>query len=111
MVPSTGAKALREQHIEAMFKTESDSRNRYVILVSCGYQVIPTNYQSASCPRCNSGKVVAMAVIKRGWAGYFFSVCRKCAWAHQDYASEGDMSLPTEDSPPDEQASRELEEF
>jgi len=52
-----------------------------------------------------------MAVIKRGWAGYFFSVCRKCAWAHQDYASEGDMSLPTEDSPPDEQASRELEEF
>jgi len=109
-VPSTG-KQLREQHIEAMFKTETDSRNRYVILVSCGYQVIPTNYSKRGCPVCNSGKVVSMCVVKRGWAGYFFSVCRSCAWAHQDFSSEGDNSLPSEDSAPDEQGSRELEEF
>lgn len=108
--PSTG-KSLRESHIEAMFKTENDSRNRYVILVSCGYQVIPTNYCHASCPRCNSGKVVSMCVVKRGWAGYFFDVCRNCAWSMQRFASQGDMSLPGEDSTPDEQGARELEEF
>ena len=108
--PSTG-KSLRESHIEAMFKTETDSRNRYVILVSCGYQVIPTNYSHAACPRCNSGKVVSMCVVKRGWGMYAFSVCRNCAWAHQDFASIGDMSLPGEDATPDEQAARDLEEF
>jgi len=110
MNPSTG-KNLREQHIDAMFKVETDSRNRYVILVSCGYQVIPCNYAHASCPRCSSGKVVSMCVVKRGWAGFFFDVCRNCAWANQTFASEGDHSLPNGDSTPDEQGSRELEEF
>ena len=108
--PSTG-KSLRESHIEAMFKTETDSRNRYVILVSCGYQVVPTNYSHAACPRCNSGKVVSMCVVKRGWACYVFDVCRNCAWAQQRFASQGEQSLPGEDATPDEQGARDLDEF
>src|SRR6185312_3389770 len=105
--PSTG-KGLREQHIDAMFKTETDSRNRYVILVSCGYQAIPLNYCSASCPTCNSGKTIMMAVVKRGWAGYMFRVCRQCAWTWQMFASEEDNNLR---SMPDEQGAFEPQEF
>jgi hypothetical protein len=105
--PSTG-KTLRESHIDAMFKQENDSRNRYVILISCGYQAIPLNYCTASCPTCNSGKVVMMAVVKRGWAGYMFRVCRNCAWCHQDFASEGENSLREE---PENQGAHEPNEF
>lgn len=105
--PSTG-KSLREQHIDAMFKTETDSRNRYVILISCAYQAIPLNYCSAACPTCNSGKVIMMAVVKRGWAGYMFKVCRNCAWCLQSFASEEDKNLR---SLPDEQGAHDLEDF
>jgi len=106
---ATVGKSLREQHIEAMFKTETDSRNRYVILVSCGYTAIPLNYISEACPRCNSSKVIMMAVVKRGWAGYMFAVCRKCAWCHQHFASEVQMAL--QDAAPEEQAPYEPMEF
>lgn len=100
-------KSLREMHIEAMFQTENDSRNRYVILVSCGYQAIPLNYCAESCPRCNSGKVLMMAVVKRGWAGYMFHVCRQCAWCLQAFASQRQTTLPA----PDEQEAHDPMEF
>lgn len=105
--PSTG-KSLRESHIDAMFKIETDSRNRYVILISCSYQAIPLNVCSAVCPRCNSGKVIMMAVVKRGWAGYMFRVCRNCAWCNQDFASEKDKNLR---EVPEEQGAHETEDF
>ena len=108
-VAASVGKSLREQHIEAMFQVENDSRNRYVILVSCGYTAIPLNYLTDACPRCNSGKVIMMAVVKRGWAGYMFKVCRKCAWCHQSFASERQMELS--DSAPEEQAPHEPMEF
>jgi hypothetical protein len=84
-------------YLSPEFGAETDDRNKCVKLTSCNYHVYPLNNDPASCPMCQSGRVVFMCCMKRGWAAIIFKVCRQCAWAKQMYSTEEQETIPYEE--------------
>jgi hypothetical protein len=92
-----GRKTVSPMYLAPEYGMETDDRNKYVMLTSCNYHVYPLNNDPESCPRCMSGRVVFICCMKRGWAAVIFRVCRQCAWAKQEYSTEGQTSIPFEE--------------
>lgn len=86
----------RGAYLAPEFGAETDDRNKFVMLTACNYHVTPLNNVAESCPRCMSGRVVMMCIMKKGWGGYMYKVCRQCAWCKEMFSSEVQTSLPYE---------------
>ena len=90
----------RGAYLAPEFGAETDDRNKFVMLTSCNYHVTPLNSVPDPCPRCMSGRVVMMCLLKKGWGGYMYKVCRQCAWCKEMYASEAQTTINMEERVP-----------